>query len=69
MSKKEPSRYPSTDPRHECGMFCDGQDGYQSDCARAKRGLKPQQSPRPMLPSDDPLIDEDVGRMLRNLGL
>lgn len=31
------SKLPSTDPKHECGMFCDGQDGYNSECAKAKR--------------------------------
>lgn len=31
------SQLPSADPRHVCGMFCDGQDGSNSDCARAKR--------------------------------
>lgn len=31
------SKYPPEDPRHVCGMFCDGQDGSNSDCARRRR--------------------------------
>lgn len=38
------SRLPSEDPRHVCGMFCDGQDGSNSHCARRKQSAR-QSSP------------------------
>ena len=31
------SKIPSWHPRHVCGIFCDGQDGQNSYCAREKR--------------------------------
>lgn len=31
------SKLPSYDPDHVCGVFCDGQDGRSSECAKAKR--------------------------------
>jgi hypothetical protein len=31
------SRIPSWHPQHICGIFCDGQDGASSQCARDKR--------------------------------
>ena len=33
------SNLPSEHPEHMCGMMCDGQDGWNSDCARVRRKL------------------------------
>ena len=30
---------PSEHPDHTCDMYCDGQDGWNSDCARIRRKL------------------------------
>lgn len=34
---ENPSKLPSYDPEHVCGLFCDGQDGRNSECAKARR--------------------------------
>lgn len=34
------SRIPTENAAHQCGMFCDGQDGSTSDCARRKRNAQ-----------------------------
>jgi len=31
------SRLPGWHPKHVCGLFCDGQDGSSSQCARERR--------------------------------
>lgn len=36
MRAIDPCRLPSSDPLHTCGMYCDGQDGSNSHCARER---------------------------------
>lgn len=38
LKRADPSTIPSDDPAHVCGMYCDGQDGMNSLCARTRRG-------------------------------
>lgn len=37
LIRADPSMISSDNPAHVCGMFCDGQDGMNSLCARTKR--------------------------------
>lgn len=36
------SKLPSEDPNHVCGMHCDGQDGWTSNCAKRRRQVERQ---------------------------
>jgi hypothetical protein len=38
--KQDLSKLPSGDPRHVCGVYCDGQDGRNSKCATERRAAK-----------------------------
>jgi hypothetical protein len=38
MKTDERGDYPCWHPEHSCGMFCDGQDGSNSQCSRQKQG-------------------------------
>ena len=40
----DPIRPPSSDARHQCGLFCDGQDGASSQCAQEQRKIKRKRS-------------------------
>lgn len=40
LKPADKSRIPSENAAHVCGMFCDGQDGSTSDCARRRRNAQ-----------------------------
>lgn len=37
-SNYDRSKLPSNHEDHICGMYCDGQDGINSECAKIRRG-------------------------------
>ena len=47
LHRADLSQLPSSDPNHVCGMFCDGQDGSNSNCAMLRRQTRPAPAPAP----------------------
>jgi hypothetical protein len=43
IAAKARSMVSGADPRHECGVYCDGQDGRSSKCAAEKRQRREQE--------------------------
>ena len=50
LHRADLSQLPSSDPNHLCGMFCDGQDGSNSNCAMLRRQNRPP-APAPARPT------------------